>query len=97
MAGSSAVAVLVVVVLCTALQASADTKTQKDLKAMVRHENGRTWIEGVERLGWGKGMDCTYMGVLTALAHYLGDDVSYDYLMGVSGMAFRVQKWAKAE
>jgi hypothetical protein len=51
-------------------------------------------IKGIERLEWGKGQDCTYIGALTALAHYVGDkDVTYDFLMGVSGQAFRVQKW----
>ena len=53
-------------------------------------------IKGIERLEWGKGRECTYMGALTALAHYLGDkDVTYDFLMGASGQAFRVQKFAK--
>lgn len=53
-------------------------------------------IKGVERLEWGKGQDCTYMGALTALAHQVGDkDVTYDFLMGASGQAFRIQKWSK--
>ena len=59
----------------------------------VVKDGSKVYIKGVDRLQWNKGLDCTFMGALTALARYLGDDVTYDYLMGVSGMAFRVQKW----
>lgn len=52
-------------------------------------------IKGIERLEWGKGQDCTFIGALTALAHHVSDkDITYDFLMGVSGQAFRVQKFA---
>lgn len=57
----------------------------------VSRSDGRAVIEGVERLGWGEGRENTFVGALTVLAHALGDEAHYDFLMGVSGAAFRVQ------
>jgi hypothetical protein len=57
----------------------------------VSRSEGRAIIEGMERLRWGEGRDNTFMGALTVVAHALGDDPSYDFLMGVSGAAFRLQ------
>jgi len=34
--------------------------------------------------------DCTYAAALTSAMQYLGEDVSYEYVMGVSGGAFRL-------
>ena len=47
-------------------------------------------LEGVGKLGWGLGMDNTFFGSLYVTLKYLGMNVSYPYLMGVSGMAFRI-------
>jgi len=47
-------------------------------------------LEGVEKLQWGKGQENTFMGALTAAMRAIGEDVTYDYLMGVSGAAFRL-------
>jgi hypothetical protein len=47
-------------------------------------------IDGVARLQWGKGMENTYMGALTVAMNAIGEDVTYDYLMGISGAAFRL-------
>lgn len=46
-------------------------------------------IQGVELLQWGRGMENTFIGSLTVAMRSLGEDVTYDYLMGVSGAAFR--------
>jgi len=59
--------------------------------AQVRRVKDQVVIEGVERLRWGEGRDNTFIGALTVVAHALGDDVCYDFLMGVSGAAFRIQ------
>jgi hypothetical protein len=47
-------------------------------------------IEGVEKIEWGKEKDNTFIGALTAAMHAIGEDVTYNYLMGVSGVAFRL-------
>ncbi len=50
-------------------------------------------IEGVGRLQWGKGMESTYIGALTVAMNAIGEDVTYDYLMGISGAAFRLHRY----
>ena len=47
-------------------------------------------IEDVERLRWGKGQENTFIGALTVAMRAMGENVTYDYLMGVSGAAFRL-------
>ena len=41
-------------------------------------------IKGVDRLQWGKQQENTFMGALNVTMKALGEDVNYDYLMGVS-------------
>lgn len=54
-------------------------------------QSNRVVIEGVEELaGWGKE-DCTFMGSLAVTLRAMGEKVSYDELMGMSGAAFRLQ------
>jgi len=45
-------------------------------------------ISGVPMLKFGKGMDCTFFGALRACLQRIGEQVTYEYLMGVSGAAF---------
>ncbi|MBM3240166.1 hypothetical protein FJZ31_28105 [Candidatus Poribacteria bacterium] len=55
---------------------------------------GKTMIiKSVGRLQWGKGMESTYIGALTVAMNAIGEDVTYDYLMGVSGTAFRLHRY----
>lgn len=81
-----ACALVVAAVVAMSVSSSADGK---------KSSAARAELTGVGKLAWGQGRDCTFAGTMTALANYLGDKVTYDYLMGTSGMAFRVQKWAK--
>jgi len=46
-------------------------------------------VPNVELLQWGQGMDNTFMGALTVALRALGEDITYEYLMGVSGAAFK--------
>ncbi|MBC8233597.1 effector binding domain-containing protein [bacterium] len=63
----------------------------KNLREKKEKEMGKqNVIEGVDRLQWGKGQENTYIGALTATMRAIGEDVTYDYLMGVSGAAFRL-------
>ncbi len=45
-------------------------------------------LEGVPRVGYDVRF-CTVTGSLESVLKYLGDPADYDYLMGVSGLAFR--------
>lgn len=49
---------------------------------------GRLVLEGVPRAGYDTHL-CPFPGSLYATMQYLGDPVSYEYLMGVTGAAFR--------
>lgn len=58
------------------------------MASKVRRENGKVWIEGVEQLTW-KTWN-TFIGSLAATARSMGDDISYQELMGRSGAAFKL-------
>jgi hypothetical protein len=49
---------------------------------------GRAVLEDVPRIGYNVHL-CPFPGSLFAVMKYLGDPVDYDYLMGITGAAFR--------
>ena len=60
--------------------------------SQVKQEGDKVWIEGVEPLaGWGNGEENTFIGSLRVVLSAVGENVSYNQLMGVSGAAFRLQ------
>ncbi len=49
-------------------------------------------IHGLEKVRWGGGQqENSFMGALAAAMQAMGENVSYEFLMGVSGAAFRLQ------
>ena len=53
---------------------------------------GSARLEGVRAIrGFSVGRDCTFMHCLELVVEALGRDIGYDELMGISGMAFRLQ------
>jgi hypothetical protein len=56
----------------------------------------RALIEGLPRLAWGQGQDCTFAGALAAAMAVTDHPYSYAELMGLSGLAFRV-RWSNDE
>ena len=50
----------------------------------------RNVIEGVGRLEWGGGRENSFVGALAVAMLAMGEDVTYEYLMGASGAAFRL-------
>jgi hypothetical protein len=56
----------------------------------VRHEGDRVWIEGTA--GWSfREKQSSVHAAQEAVMQALGEDVHYSYLLGVSGLAFRMQ------
>jgi len=55
----------------------------------VKSENGGSYIDGVPTLQWGQWRDNTYIGCIAAVTELLGVPVSYETLMGVSGICYR--------
>ena len=56
----------------------------------VKTENGGSYIGGVPALRWGAWRDNTYCGCIAAVTEILGAPVSYETLMGVSGICYRL-------
>jgi hypothetical protein len=71
------------------LKRRVDVTKEKEMKTQLSRADGVVVIDGVEKLSWESGFN-TAMGSIGAVARALGDDVSYEYLMGVSGTAFRL-------
>jgi len=59
----------------------------------VRTIDGATAIDGLESERWGGGTrrQNSVLATFSLIAERLGDETDYDFLMGVSGAAFRVQ------
>jgi hypothetical protein len=70
-----------------ALAAMGEDK-EGNMAAKVMRENGAVWIEGVKPAAGGMS---SVMQATATIMKSLGEDLSYDYLMGVSGHAFRIQ------
>ncbi|MCE3198239.1 helix-turn-helix domain-containing protein [Paenibacillus sonchi] len=47
-------------------------------------------VEGVGRLGFGRGMDCSWAGALLLSLTASGVDTTYEQIMGVSGACWRI-------
>jgi len=56
----------------------------------VKTANGGSYIDGVPALRWGEWRDNTYCGCIAAVTEILGTPVSYETLMGVSGLCYRI-------
>ena len=52
-------------------------------------------LEGIENIEWQKGSNC-FSGAVVACMKFLREPVAYDFVAGVSGVAFHAQ-WAWAE
>jgi hypothetical protein len=60
------------------------------MKTTVHREDDRVWIEGVS--GWFVGdRESSVHAAEAAVMEALGEDIGYEYLVGVSGLAFRMQ------
>jgi RNA polymerase sigma factor (sigma-70 family) len=76
--------------LATAAAAEAAPMVQEVFNEhKLAPEFARKVLENVPPLGYDK-WDCTFAGAVTSCMQYLGEDVTYDYVMGISGGAFRV-------
>lgn len=65
--------------------------TGEAAKAKVKREGGKVWIAGMEELRWPQGQENSSLRSLAIALQTVGEDVSYERLMGVSGHAFRTQ------
>ena len=63
------------------------------LNSKVTRQEHRILIDGVIELGWGKNKETTYIGALESALSVTDRAFSYESLMAVSGLAFRVRWW----
>lgn len=56
----------------------------------VRTEDDKTYLDSVRPLDWGSGEMCEFASALTRMLDCAGDDVPYHYVLGVTGVAFRL-------
>ena len=66
----------------------ADANTSQQPEATNLTSPSRVVLEGVPKIGYGVHL-CPFPGSLYALLQYLKDPCDYDYIMGVTGAAFR--------
>ena len=56
---------------------------------LLRKNESRAILPGIMRLGWGNGMECPWGGALHAALRYMGENYTYNQLMGMSGACYR--------
>ena len=68
-----------------------ESKEVENMPKQTELTNGpaRVVLEGVPRIGFDIGL-CTFPASLRACMEFMGEDYSYDYIMGTSGAAFRL-------
>ncbi len=70
---------------------SPQTRTRPRV-AVIREKPGAARLSGIGSIrGYAKGRDNTFMHCLELILEAMGERVSYDELMGISGLAFRTQ------
>ncbi|HUW81463.1 MAG TPA: M56 family metallopeptidase [Phycisphaerae bacterium] len=69
------------------MSGKTNIKTSEELAATLRREDGKVWIDGVPAQQ-GKN---SVLAAMTSILQAAGEDVTYEYLMGVSSRAFRLQ------
>ncbi len=65
------------------------------MKLKVNHEDDRVWLEGFEGFSFEEYTSSVH-GSQAKILEALGTPLSYEYLLGVSGLAFRMQVFKEA-
>lgn len=61
-----------------------------DRNALFLKDVTRCVLPGIIKLNWEEGMDCPWAGSLYAALKYMGDDYTYEQIMGLSGACYRI-------
>ena len=65
------------------------------VKLKVNSEDDRVWLEGIEGFGF-EDYGSSVHGAQATILEALGTPLSYEYLLGISGLAFRIQVFKDA-
>jgi hypothetical protein len=60
------------------------------MKSKINETNEKVFIENIPRLEWGKNTDNSFIRSCQLALNTLGEDYTYEFLMGISGAAFRL-------
>jgi hypothetical protein len=77
---------------CPPQDAMPPAPRERSRISIVRERPGDVRVEGVGPIrGFANGRDCTFIHCLELVLESVGRKIAYDELMGISGMAFRLQ------
>lgn len=72
-------------------------KEKRSDEMNMEQDNQKTILYGIRKIEWGAyGSKTTFPICVKAVSEYLGDDVSYAYIMAATGAAFRLT-WNRAD
>lgn len=77
------------VISCAENESLCFNRSRTVMSRQESNESSRI-IENVRRLGFGKNMDCTWAGALYAALESIGEQTTYETVMGVSGACWRI-------
>ena len=61
-----------------------------DRTELTRKDTSACVLAGIPPLQWEAGQDCTWAGAMHAALRYMGNDYSYEQIMGMSGACYRL-------
>lgn len=61
-----------------------------DRTSFYLKDNSKCILPNICQLEWERGMECPWAGSLYAALKYMGEEYSYEHLMGMSGACYRV-------
>ena len=53
-------------------------------------DDSKCILPGITKLSWNQGMECPWAGSLYAALKYMGENYTYDQIMGMSGACYRI-------
>jgi hypothetical protein len=62
----------------------------EDRTSFYLKDNSKCILPDIMRLEWELGMECPWAGSLYAALKYMGEDYTYEQIMGISGACYRV-------
>jgi hypothetical protein len=81
-----------VICLLAASGIARGVEREAEMKPTLKRDGDKVWITGMEKLEWPKDQENSVMRCLAIAMRTVGEtNFSYQYLMGVSGAAFRIQ------
>lgn len=73
-----------------ALQSHVRSVSSQPTVPIVNRRDGEVWVHCIPKLRWPESGRCTFIGAMVVALNRMGDPVTYDELMGLSGAAFRL-------